>query len=80
MTVVAAKGIVRLSGRCMAEDAELLLKQLAAGVTQVDLTDCEYLHGAIVQLLMATRPALVGEPAEFLRDWVIPLIRGPDSP
>jgi hypothetical protein len=64
----------------MAEDAELLLKHLAAGVTQVDLTDCDYLHGAIVQLLMAARPTLVGEPAEFLSDWVIPLISRPDSP
>ena len=79
MTVVAAPGIVRLSGRCMAEDAELLLKQLTAGVTQVDLTGCDYLHGALVQLLMAARPTLVGEPAEFLRDWVIPLIRRQDS-
>ena len=80
MTVATAPGIVRLSGRCMAEDAELLLEQLTAGVTQVDLTDCDYLHGALVQLLMAARPSLVGEPAEFLRDWVIPLIRRQDSP
>lgn len=80
MTISAGPGVVRLSGRCMAEDSELLLKQLAAGIAQVDLTGCDYLHGSIVQLLMAARPTLVGEPAEFLRDWVIPLISGPDSP
>ena len=79
MTVVAAHGTIRLSGRCMAEDAEVLLKHLAAGLTQVDLTGCDYLHGAIVQLLLAARPSLVGEPAEFLRDWVIPLIPRRDS-
>lgn len=79
MTFAADHGIVRLSGRCAAEDAEPLLKHLAAGVTTIDLTGCDYLHGAVFQLLMAARPTLVGEPADFLRDWVIPLISRPDS-
>lgn len=79
MTVIAGGDVVRLSGRCVAEDAEALLKHLVAGVRQVDVSGCEYLHGAIVQLLMAARPAIVGEPTEFLRDWLIPLVREPDS-
>lgn len=80
MTVALDQGIVRLSGHCSAEDAEILLKHLAAGVRRVDLSGCDHLHGAVVQLLMAARPALLGEPAQFLRDWLIPLIREPESP
>lgn len=80
MTVIADGKMVRLSGRCTAEDAEPLLKLLILGARQVDLTGCEYLHGAVVQLLMAGQPEVVGEPAGFLRDWLIPLIRKQDSP
>ena len=80
MTVALDQGTVRLSARCMAEDAELLLRHLVGGARQVDLTGCDYLHGAVVQLLMAARPTIVGEPADFLRDWLIPLIREQDSP
>jgi hypothetical protein len=29
---------------------------------------------------MAARPAILGEPEQFLRDWLIPLILEPDSP
>ena len=75
MTVAIDQGVVRLCGRCTAEDAELLLNHLVGGCREVDLTGCDYLHGAVVQLLMAARPAIVGEPAKFLGDWVIPLIR-----
>lgn len=79
MTITAAGNLIRLSGHCPAEDAEVLLKHLIAGARQVDLTGCEHLHGAVVQLLMAAKPGIVGEPAEFLRDWLIPLVRAPDS-
>lgn len=80
MSVTIELGIVRLSGRCPAEDAELLLKHLVEGARQVDLSSCDYLHGAVVQLLMAARPTIAGEPAEFGRDWLIPLINEQDSP
>jgi hypothetical protein len=81
MTIIVEGDIVTLSGRCVAEDAEPLLKHLLGGVRQVDVSGCNYLHGAVVQLLMAARPAIVGEPeAGFLRDWLIPLVREPNSP
>lgn len=80
MTVVVDEDIVRLSGRCMAEDAELLLAHLVAGAKTVDLSGCDYVHGAVVQLLMAARPTIVGEPAQFLRTWLVPLIREQGSP
>lgn len=80
MTIAADGKIVRLSGSCTAEDAETLLKLLVEGAKEVDLSGCDYLHGAIVQLLIAGRPKIVGEPEGFLGDWLIPLIRNQDSP
>lgn len=79
MTVAIDQGTVLLSGHCLAEDAELLLKHLVGGAREVDLSGCDYLHGAVVQLLLAAQPAIVGEAAEFLRDWVIPVIQGQGS-
>jgi hypothetical protein len=80
MTVAVDGKTVRLTGTCTAEDAEALLKLLVSGARQVDLTDCDYLHGAVVQLLMAGRVQIIGEPSAFLRDWLIPLIGKQDSP
>lgn len=80
MTIAAEGKSVQLSGTCTAEDAETLLKLLLEGAQEVDLTGCDYLHGAIVQLLMAARPNIIGEPAGFLGDWLIPSIRNQDSP
>ncbi|HEV2596348.1 MAG TPA: hypothetical protein VGU01_14230 [Sphingomicrobium sp.] len=80
MTVAVEGSIIRLSGRCPAEDAEVLLELLAGGAGDVDLTDCSYLHGAVVQLLMAMRPTITGDPAPFVRDWLIPSIREQESP
>lgn len=80
MTIAAEREIVYASGHCLAEDAEALLKLLVAGAKTVDLTNCDYLHGAIVQLLMAAKPVIVGEPSGFVREWLIPLIRELDSP
>ncbi|WP_341631814.1 hypothetical protein [Sphingomonas agri] len=80
MSVAVDGKTVRLSGTCTAEDAETLLALLVSGVRAVDLSDCDYLHGAVVQLLMAGRVDIIGEPAGFLGDWVIPLIRKQDSP
>lgn len=80
MTIALEGEVIRLSGRCVAEEAEPMLKHLLGGARQVDLSGCDYLHGALVQLLMASKPVIIGEPDEFLRDWLMPLIRHPDSP
>lgn len=80
MTVAADNGTVFLTGCCGAEDAEPLLKHFQAGLKRVDLGGCDHIHGAVLQLLMAARPAITGEPSEFLSSWVIPLISGLNSP
>ena len=64
MTVrVTAGGLVELAGRCGAEDAEILQRRLlAAPGTPVQWTDCEYLHSAVLQVLLASRAPVQGVP------------------
>ncbi|MBM6579569.1 hypothetical protein ILT44_05190 [Microvirga sp. BT689] len=68
--------IIVLEGACRVEDAEPLLGWLQADRSLiVDLTDAEHLHTAVLQLLMAMRPALKG-PArdDFIREWLTPAL------
>lgn len=79
MTVdVTADGAVWLRGDCPIEDAEVLLGRLAADPEAVvDWTGCQRAHTAVVQVLMAARPAMTGLPAgAFLRCHVAPLLDG----
>ncbi|HUN72671.1 MAG TPA: hypothetical protein VMU52_10190 [Steroidobacteraceae bacterium] len=77
MTVrAAAGGHIELVGACPSADAESLLQLLLAdpGMT-VDWRDCQTAHTAVVQVLMAVRPRLLGPPADArLKDWVAPAI------
>lgn len=74
MTIQTDGNMVRLAGRCGVDEAEALLSALLSGAATIDLSDCEHLHAAIVQVLMATRPVMIGSPAPFLEAWVIPAI------
>ncbi|MDE1146251.1 MAG: hypothetical protein PW843_06440 [Azospirillaceae bacterium] len=83
MTVQVEGGVIRLTGACMAEDAETLVSALQLSPdSQVDLGTCTHLHGALVQVLLAFR-AYVRDRAEdiFLKDWILPLLTadGADS-
>ncbi|HEX4269408.1 MAG TPA: hypothetical protein VHY36_16085 [Steroidobacteraceae bacterium] len=77
MTVrLAAGGGIELIGACPSGDAEALLQLLLAdpGAT-VDWRECQGAHTAVVQVLMAVRPKLLGPPADArLKDWVAPAI------
>ncbi|MGH8202019.1 MAG: hypothetical protein ACREVO_16910 [Steroidobacteraceae bacterium] len=73
MTVrVTAGGCIELVGACPSADAEALLQLLLADPrATVDWRDCRGAHTAVVQVLMAVRPKLLGPPADArLRDWV----------
>ena len=69
-------GDIVLEGVCSTEDAEILLQQLTASPNAlVDLRACESAHTAVIQVLMAARPKLLGPPAgSALRDWVYPIL------
>ncbi len=74
MTVRLEGHAILLEGQCRVEDAEPLLGWLQADRSRiVDLTGAEHLHAAVLQVLMALRPAIRGEGKDpFIRDWITP--------
>lgn len=70
---------IELVGTCPSADAEPLLRLLLAtpGAT-VDWRACQSAHTAVVQVLIAAEPKLLGPPADArLEQWVAPLITSP---
>lgn len=79
MTVrIGTGGCIELVGVCPSGDAEPLLQLLLADRgAVVDWRECRSAHTAVVQVLMAVKPKLVGPPADDrLKDWVAPAIPG----
>ena len=57
----APDGKVVLTGVCAVEDAEPLLQLLQANPgAPCDWTGCSHLHTAVLQVILAARPELVG--------------------
>jgi hypothetical protein len=80
MTVRAGgDGLIELVGTCAAADAEPLLQLLLASPgAAIDWRDCRGAHTAVIQVLMAARPKLLGPPAgPGLQEWVAPAICSP---
>lgn len=79
MRVEVVDGVILIKGHCRVEEAEVLVG-LLRGRTRivVDLSACESLHAAVVQVLLAFDCTVVGEPTDdFLRDLLAPaLARG----
>jgi hypothetical protein len=73
---------VRLDGNVILMDAEPLLGWLQADMRRVvDLAGAEHLHAAVLQVLIALRPALRGTAKDpFLRDWIAPALMGENPP
>jgi hypothetical protein len=76
MTLHLAGTSIELEGDCPSEDAEMLLQHLLTVPTaSVDWRSCESAHTAVIQVLLAARPKLLGPPAgRALKDWVEPLL------
>ena len=66
-------GHILLEGHCPAEDAENLLQLLQINPgSPVDWTQCAYLHTAVLQVILAVRPARVGSCGDaWVRQWVV---------
>ena len=81
MSVRLDGNVILLEGPCRVEDAEPLLGLLQDGRERtVDLTDAEHLHAAVLQILMALRPAIQGAARDaFLQDWIVPALIGATS-
>ena len=79
MSVRLEGDIIRLEGRCGVEEAErfLVLLQETPG-RRVDLAGVDNLHTALVQIIMALNPQLIGECGDvFVREWIIPNLAAP---
>ena len=69
-------GIV-LEGHCPAEDAEPLLQLLQSNPTvPLDWRQCQSLHTAVWQVILAAKPKLIGPCADFWTErWLRPSLR-----
>jgi hypothetical protein len=65
-------GSIVLDGSCPVEDAEPLLQMLQASpAATCDWTRCNKIHTAVVQVLLAARPALIGPCGDpWVQRWV----------
>jgi hypothetical protein len=80
MTVhLAAGGTIELQGECPLEDAEKLQQYLIADPgAAVDWRACASAHTAVLQVLLAAKPALRGPPASgFLQKHLEALVKAP---
>jgi hypothetical protein len=80
MTVRAGgDGLIELVGTCAGTDAEPLLQLLlATPEATVDWRDCQGAHTAVVQVLLAAKPRLLGPAADArLQEWAAPAIAPP---
>lgn len=66
-------GKVVLEGNCPVEDAEPLLQLLQSTPgASCDLTRCNHLHTAVVQVILAAQPALIGPSADpWVERWIV---------
>ena len=62
MTVLkSTEGMLLLEGACPSDDAEMLLQHLTASpMATVDLRHCQSMHSAVIQVLLAAKPKLLG--------------------
>ncbi|MEP9353436.1 hypothetical protein ABLE93_07555 [Xanthobacter sp. KR7-65] len=76
MTIAFADGIIRLEGPCRVEEAETLTLLLQSnGEAAVDVSACNQMHSAVVQVLLAFQPDVIGTPADaFMRDHLLPAL------
>jgi hypothetical protein len=65
-------GTIILDGPSASEDAEALARMLeATPEAPVDWTQCHQLHTAVLQVILAVRPVLVGACGDvWVRQWV----------
>jgi hypothetical protein len=64
MTVTSTgTGPIRLSGACLADDAEPLLQHLLARPdADIDWRDCDAAHAAVIQVMLVAQRRLLGPP------------------
>jgi hypothetical protein len=72
MTIRIEDDVVRIEGAAQVADAEPLLSALLDDPTRsVDLTASTRVHSAIIQILVALRPRIIGAPADRFQNGYI---------
>ncbi len=75
MSVRRDGAVIHLEGRCLVDDAEALLVMLREDASlSVDVSRVERLHLAVLQVLLALRPALHGATADPILARLLPAI------
>jgi hypothetical protein len=67
-----ADGTIVLHGSCPVDEADALHRLLLSDPTaRLDWTQCNHLHSAILQLVLAARPILTGACGDpFINRWI----------
>jgi hypothetical protein len=67
MPIAVTETIAIFEGVCEIEQAEALLDWLRkTPAPQIDLSQCEHMHTAVLQTLLAVRPTIVAMPPDPL--------------
>lgn len=74
MPVVIDGAVARIEDTARVEEAEALVSFLESNSAhQIDLGACRHMHAAVLQVLLAYRPAYVALPPDpVLRDVLVP--------
>lgn len=72
MPIECKKKVAYLRGVCAVEEAETLLAWLNdTPGARINMKECEHLHTAVLQVLLAAKPPLSAPPQnEFLARWL----------
>lgn len=76
MTIQVKGKLLKLVDSCPVEDAETLHeKLLEKPELNLDLSQCQHMHAAVLQVLML-QPRAIKRPPEdpFLKQWIMPLL------
>lgn len=69
-------GIIVMEGQCPLDESEILFMLISESIDPVvEWSSCTEAHAAVVQVLLVTRPRLIGIPqGSFLRNFIAPCI------
>lgn len=76
MTIQVRGKLLKLVDSCPVEEAETLHEKLLENPDlKLDLSQCQHLHAAVLQVLML-QPRVIRRPPEdaFLKQWVVPML------
>lgn len=79
MPVRYEEDTIHMDGFCAIDEAEELVRFLEEHPkSRVELSQCQHMHTALLQLLLSYRVELRGEAYNpFISKWIVPLLRAP---